>query len=321
MIQKLVEQPERFEFFHAVRLIERYLKSKGVDPAAAVRKHVQFSNSTSLGFAGPEVEQVELDGSGEQVRITPSFIGLLGVHGTLPQHYTEAVQGSPSSEMTQERQAFLDALSSRLVGLFYEAWKAQRFELARDDSTASLRPRLLALAASPSGSAQSAAVSRLETYFCGLLRQQPVSAVVLERVLARYFDMPVEVTPGIPVSHPVPEAFQTRLGASVLSEDSPCILGSHMRRRDMRCTISLRPASRERAREFVRDGPGAAALEEVLRLFAVSTVDFEVCVVVPKEQVQGIRLDGSFALGFDTYLLSEPETRDRDDMRYLISIM
>lgn len=334
-MNEILEEPARFDFFQVVREMERMLAAAGADPATAVRDHMRFPNSTSLGFAPGEVESLSIDGAqhslsaeqlarairaGEspQVRITPTFIGMLGVHGTLPLHYTEAVHNAGGEGLGEARRAFLDALSSRLVSLFYEAWKAQRFELAADGDSAALRPRLLALAASQGNDDRSACVRKLETYYAGLLRHRPVSSVVLEQVLSRYFDMRVEVQPGVQTRHPVPEAFQVRLGSSTLGRATPSVLGSHMHRRDIRCAVTLYPQTREKAEEFSRAGPGARALAKVLGLFAVPTTEFDITVVVTKEQVQPLQLDGKFALGLNTYLLSGASLHDRADMRYIL---
>ena len=319
MIRDLVAHPGRYGFFQAVRLLERMLEKRG----GSARKQLRFRNSTSLGFSSSEVESISTDEGErtEQISLKPTFIGLLGLHGTLPLHYTEAVQAGAEQNLARARLAFLDALSSRLVSLFYEAWRAQRFELAPDSSTASLRRRLLALASEPPGRDLTATRSKLQTYFSGLLRHRPTSSVVIEKVLSSYFSMRVELTPSIPTHHPIPESCQARLGYSVLGGETPCMLGSHVQRRDIRCGIRLYPKTRELALRFAPSGPGAAALREVLGLFAVSAIEFEVCVVMPKEEVQCIRLDGTFRLGYDCYLMTEPSTVDRDDLRYLIRTM
>lgn len=328
---EILHDPTRFDFFQAVRELERILVNSGAEPATAVRDHVRFLNSTSLGFATGEVESVSVDGGapslqeasigtgvGRQVRITPSFIGMLGVYGTLPLHYTEAVHAGSADGLGEARLAFLDALSSRLVSLFYEAWKAQRFELAADEDSAAIKPRLRALAAAQNNEHLSCTVHKLQTYYAGLLRHRPVSSVVIEQVLSRYFDMPVEVTPGVETRHPVPVECQAQLGVSILSDTAPCVLGSHMHRRDMRCEIALYPQLRDKALEFSRWGAGAAELRKVLNLFAVSTTEFDVSVVVAREQVKGARLDGLCALGLNSYLLSGPAMQDRADMRYIV---
>ncbi|HEY1042285.1 MAG TPA: type VI secretion system baseplate subunit TssG [Telluria sp.] len=334
-MHEIFDEPARFDFFQVVREMERTLAAAGADPATAVRDHIRFPNSTSLGAAAGEVADLSVEGVGHpttvhelvqairagdipRVRITPTFIGMLGVHGTLPLHYTEAVNDAGAAGLGEARLAFLDALSSRLVSLFYEAWKAQRFELAADGDSAAIRPRLLALAASQGNENLSECVRRLETYYAGLLRHRPVSAVVIEQVLSHYFDMPVEVQPGVQTRHPVPAPFQAQLGGSTLSASSPCVLGSHMHRRDVRCAIVLHPQTREKAHEFSRPGPGARELRKVLGLFAVSTTEFEVSVVIAKEQVEGARLDGTCALGLNSYLLSGPAMQDRADMRYMV---
>jgi type VI secretion system protein ImpH len=144
-MSQLLEAPQQFGFFQAVRLLEQWVGLEAV----------QFHNSVSMSFAPSEVESVRaqwtspeavgLPGPGrspalddaacvgpkdaqrlERIDLTPACMGLLGVSGALPLFYTELlsqaeVKGGPSAA-----RAFLDVFSHRSVTLFYQAWCKHR---------------------------------------------------------------------------------------------------------------------------------------------------------------------------------------------------
>lgn len=161
VIERLLAEPQRFEFFQAVRLLLLWLEERGVPPQQALDKHLRFANSLSLRFPASQIEALALVHdkpahpaiARPQFRMTPSFMGLLGAHGTLPAHYTESIQAWIASEQDEAPRAFLDLLSTRMLALFYGAWKKYRVEQMVAGPGDRFLPLLLALAGFPSGAA------------------------------------------------------------------------------------------------------------------------------------------------------------------------
>ena len=117
--------PERYEFFQLVRLYELAFRGEAGDP---VSERIRFRNSLRLGFAPSQVEGIDVsrvpgavgqDEPGpERVEITPAFMGMLGVHGALPTHYTEQVIHRERHLKDTAGRAFLDLFTNRSVGHF-----------------------------------------------------------------------------------------------------------------------------------------------------------------------------------------------------------
>ena len=124
MIERLLAEPQRFEFFQAVRLLLLWLEERGIAPQQALDAHLRFANSLSLRFPASQVEALalvhdKLPGIARpQFRLTPSFMGLLGAHGTLPAHYTERIQAWTAAEHDDAPRAFLDMFSTRMLALY-----------------------------------------------------------------------------------------------------------------------------------------------------------------------------------------------------------
>jgi type VI secretion system protein ImpH len=58
LIARLLAEPQRFEFFQAVRLLLLWLGEQGVPPRRALERHLRFRNSLALGFPAGQVEAI-----------------------------------------------------------------------------------------------------------------------------------------------------------------------------------------------------------------------------------------------------------------------
>lgn len=195
LIEQLAADPQRFEFFQAVRLLERHFIAEAGDGAASpVADRVRFRNTIGLGFAPSQVEALAIEYDGDEhgaapasastdgtgpaaagdggkppappstpaglhrTVLTPAFIGLLGRHGVLPLHYTERIAERERYHRDHAARAFFDLFSNRAVGQFYRAWKKYRLPLEYEsDRRNRFLPQVLALC----GLGQSALRDRL----------------------------------------------------------------------------------------------------------------------------------------------------------------
>jgi len=136
-IQQLLDAPQRFECFQALRLLLAWLAEHDIDEHTALAKIMRFDNSVSLRFPASQIEalatngiadadallQALLSGHSQHIHLTPAFMGLLGCQGSLPSHYSERIAAHQHGERDTSARAFLDLFSSRAVTLFYQAWQ------------------------------------------------------------------------------------------------------------------------------------------------------------------------------------------------------
>ena len=100
IVQQLLDEPYRFEFFQAITLIEKILIERGIPQTQVLTDYLQFRNSTKQGFPASQIEALDIEAStdsGDSLRpsaanlidaldrgeldricITPAFFGLLG---------------------------------------------------------------------------------------------------------------------------------------------------------------------------------------------------------------------------------------------------
>jgi type VI secretion system protein ImpH len=343
VIEQLLDEPQRFEFFQAVRLAVEWLGEQGVRPDRALAGHLRFQNSLSLGFPPSEIEALVAvsgdlpadheggapgDGQDLQIRITPAFMGFLGAHGALPPHYTERIAAWQAGEHDEAPRAFLDMLSNRMLALFYEAWRKHRIEQVAGQGEDGFLPLLLALAGFDRGPEPDGAQGMHEeaiAFYAGLLQQRPVSAVMLERLLSGYLGVAVKVQEAIGHWNRMAAHEQSCVGIANAGLGQDTMLGARGWRPDLRARLSLGPLSRSQFDRFLPNEPGAAALKKILCLFGDQTVVYEVVLVLRGEEVRPVCLAGGTApadrLGLDSFMLSAPTRADRADMRYELRTM
>lgn len=341
LIDRLLAAPQEFEFVQAVRILLAWLAGQGVAPGEALRSHLRFENSVRLGFPAAEIESLSrtpaVGGSGGDADVagfalTPSFMGLLGVHGALPFHVTERIAAWQHERDDHAPRAFLDLLSGRMLALFYRAWHKHRVEQAGTGQADAFLPRLAALAGlayEPRGRQDSGAILQdaLFAHFAGMLQQRPASAAVLERLLASYFGEAVRLEEAVGHWNLLAAGEQPALGANArLGENT--LLGERSWRPDLRARLRIGPLGRDAFARFLPGGSAAAALRAILQAAAEPTVGFEVQLILRGRDVAPSRLAGAETaparLGRDSFLVGlEAATgrTDRADMRYLVMPM
>lgn len=146
---QLFQDAHGFDFFQAVRLLERIVARSADDTAALARGQaanpvgrdaapsaevVRFQSACRLTFPAGEIAQLSrrLAETGKSQEGPPamevSFLGLTGPAGALPRHYTSLViERSHARHKDRAMRDFFDLFNHRTISLFYRAWEKYRF--------------------------------------------------------------------------------------------------------------------------------------------------------------------------------------------------
>ncbi|WP_179403111.1 type VI secretion system baseplate subunit TssG [Burkholderia guangdongensis] len=354
VVGQLLDEPHRFEFFQAVRVLEGWFARQATDAPGAwrqgdvVAQRIGFRNTLSLGFPASEIERADsfdaaggalkdagardaalVSGELGRVELTPAFFGLLGGQGALPLHYTEQIVAREYLKRDRAARAFFDVFSNRATALFYSAWKKYRlplhYELDRDE-------RYLPLLLSIAGIASDDVRDSLQAGPGGLLdeavagyalaaRHRPMSAAYLQRTLSDYFRAPVRVDQFIGKWYDVPPDQLTVLGEVNATLGGAALVGERVWQRDMRARLVIGPLSKRDYEAFLPGGAQALALERMLTLLAGVTLEYEVTLVLRHEEVGASVLGAGSRLGWDAFLCTRDAERNRDDARYELHVI
>lgn len=331
VIEQLQKTPKRFEFFQAVRLLERAARLRAqTQPFAQVpvawgappnRESIRFRANASLAFRGTDIEQVEevdtisLDAEeapAKQWQVWVNIFGLFGSNGVLPFHMRELV----IKRLRQKDRAlaeFLDVLNHRSTSLYYQAWHKYRlpvtFERARADSR---NPRDLfsQMLASLVGLGTSQLEQRLPLPndallgYGGQLGRGIPSAPSLARILRHYFELPITVEQFIPQWQTLPEDMRSRLPGQEHPHGLNNQLGMNVilgrQCWDVQSKFRIRIAELEYA-QFVALSPHGAkmqALKAFVRFMVGDAYDFDIEICIDQNKMpriglgQQLKLDG-----------------------------
>lgn len=326
----LEREPYSFQFFQAVRLLERLYPERNpvglfVTPSSEV---AQFSSVPSLSFPASEIQELGMDG--DQPKMFVNFMGLSAATGVLPHPYTEYLLEKIRAKDRGPGE-FFDIFNRRIIALFYRGWQKYRFYIAYERTGASddvISARLLDLI----GLGTSGLTHRMDIadeaglYYAGLLSQRRPTAQGLEQLLEDYFEVPVEVEQFTGTWNRLPAANQTFLrdsGAFCERLGMGTIVGDEVWDQHGTVTVRLGPMPFARYQQFL---PGAAANRELrawLRLYANREFDFIVRLVLEREEAPGMKLgeEGIRAsrLGLVSWLKNRPLERDPDEATYRLS--
>lgn len=338
VIDQAIEAPERFEFFQLVRLFEILLRRDSGVGGDQIAERIRFRNSLRLGFAPSQVDAMqhhrEVDAEGRdtektaRVEITPSFMGMLGINGALPTHYTEQVISQERSRRDLSTRAFLDLFTNRSVGHFYKAWKKYRLPIQYEsDRKNRFLPQVLSLAGIGFESLRDRlhdSPGRVDDesigYFAGLLQQRPVSAEVLKRVIGGYFRESVRIEQFVGRWYVMPREQRSTLGGINARLGETSMLGERVWQRNLRIRIFIGPLGHAKYMALLPKGEFAAALGKILALATGCQFEYEIRPILRGADVRPIVLDTANGgrLGFDSFMITKPQTVDRSDTAYAI---
>ena len=351
VIQQLLDKPYRFQFFQAVRVLELWLKKNGVPHENAVAEFLRFKNRTSLSFPASELESLSLypsniektdtdllaaleQGELGHIGITPSFMGFLGGNGALPAHYTERIADHVLYEKDESPRAFLDTFSNRAVALFYQAWRKYRLELKYElGSQDKFLPLLLSLAGlghtslqgrlTPDADGEDAEGVQDQSmgYYASALMQRPASASYMQKILCEYFSVRMQIEQFIGHWYDVPQQQQTMLGSNNATLGSEAMVGARVWQRDLRMRLVIGPLNKSEFENFLPGGVAAKTLEKMLTMFSSLCLEYEIQLILRKDEVQSTSLNTEREggrLGWDCFLMTEQAAEDRNDVQYAI---
>lgn len=346
VVERLRQEPYRFDFFQAVRVLQtearrlardpRFEKSSLIgDDGDPRREPLRFTATASLSFpAAPVTRFVEQSPTATRAGRPPplpfmsvSFLGLTGPSGVLPQHYSETLIRAARAKSPSLR-GFFDIFNHRTVSLFYRAWckyrMAPSYEETDGDGTDPVSRILEAVVGLATGRLRHrlAIDDQAVFHYAGLFGGRG-SAVGLERLLSDYFGRTVRVLQFQGRWLPVPEEQRTVLPGKAQPEGAFCRLGVDATIGERSFDVSsnfalaLGPLTYDQFASFMPDGEDFKQLVELTRLYVGSDLDFTVELTLAKEEVPACRLSRAGAyrprLGCNAWLKSEPFRHDATD--------
>jgi type VI secretion system protein ImpH len=319
--QELLDEPYRFEFFQAVRLLEKiFPERKPVGREALPHEEVtRFRSRMSLSFPASQVHELKdsFDEFTEQQKLEMfvNFMGMVGVSGVMPVHYTELIM-----ERVRYRDTamwmFLDIFTHRSVSMFFRAWEKYRFpvsyERGQDDFTAFLFD-IAGLGTNGLRGRMNLEDESLLTYG-GLIAQKPHSAVALGNILSDYFRIKAKILQFFGQWLDLDSASITKLGQANSGLGTTAIIGTRVWEQQSKFRIVLGALTFNEFQAFLPSGTAYKPLKSIVRFMHGAEFDFDVQLILQAKQVPSTilttRAKRRPMLGWTSYLKTKPFSED-----------
>lgn len=342
VLDRLLNEGWKFDFFRAVWLIERFFSGGGARVGGrgpVAHEALRFRPHVSLGFPPTDLRRVSrlypVPGEAPVYRFDVTFMGLYGVSTPLPLHYAvdilrsvdpyepETDRPSAESEETPARPAaaksdstpvrdFLDIFHHRVLSFFYRAWTKYRFDMTfgmpgRDDVT----DYMLRLIGCPSQlGAQALGVSPVRMIrYAGILTQHPKSAVTLEGMISDYWEgLPVRVLQAVGRWVTISDADLNKIGVANTSSGVDLTVGSEVYDLSGAFSVSIGPVDWQTYLGFLPDGHAYAETRALVMLHCTDPMAFTFEITLLAGEVPETRLTSgpdAARLGFTSWIRTE----------------
>jgi type VI secretion system protein ImpH len=356
IIQRLLNEPYRFEPAQAMRVLDLWFRRNGLAGDAGWLRYVRFHNSLSMSFPASQIESLTAMGE-QRIRsdqalqaalqaaqlkrftLTPAFMGFFGVNGVMPNFYTADIADQIRDTKFEGNRAFFDIFYNRIMVLHLLASDKHRVLHHVDErGDAAILPMQLALAGArrqrpveKRGSSQGEKADAPDAgmrhedservpdeviaRYAALLRNRPVSACLIEGVLAEYFELPITLEQFVAQRDDLHENELWKLGQQNTAFGQGMILGSRIWERHARVRLHIGPLSIADYNRFLPGESGFKALKSMLALFATKPVEFELRLILRASDIKPVCLNAlpGNRLGFDSHLITTPALQDRGD--------
>ena len=322
---ELREDPHSFSFFQAVRLLQRFRpwKQPVGEFASPGDEVVRFGVNPSLAFPASQIQDVSLEGDGP-AEMEVNFMGLVGNESVLPHLYSRAA----SAERNRDERPltdFLNMFQHRMVSLAYKAWERARFYVSferNQDDWSSRHVRDLIGLGHPRLLGRQHVRDAALVFYGGLLAMRNRSGIGLQQLLSDYFDVPVEVQQFVGAWYRVPDTLQHRVDdetpPGTIGLGDGAVLGDEIWDAQSRVRLRVGPLTRAQFDDFLPGGAANDALRSLTRFYSNGDLDFEVQLVLNRDDVGGVVLglegdDEGAPLGWSTWIRTRAFSRDPDE--------
>lgn len=317
LAEELFDEAFRFEFFQAVRLLERIAprrtpvgragdqgaaeRSTGTDrkgdasrraAGLPAREVVRFRTRSSLEFPASQIYEVKDAADTEQPpEMTVAFFGLTGTSGVLPAHYTEL-----AAERTRYKDSaladFLDLFNHRLLSLFHRAWEKYRFHIAYERGGDPVTEHLYDLIGMGTEGlrGQAGVPDEALLFYSGHLASRPRSAAHINQILGDYFGVRVRVEQFAGQWLALDDEAITRLGQVNSELGRTTVIGSRVWDAQSKFRLRFGPLTLQEFTQFLPTSTAFAPVADMTRLLVGLEFDFDLELILRREEVPESRL-------------------------------
>ncbi len=338
----LADTPYQHDFYQALRRIEclHDEKPRWGEALRPVDEPVRLGQDPDLSFAPAPLAAFDPGQGGSVPRLQVRLFGLLGPNGPLPIHITECARERLRHGGDPTLARFLDLLHHRFLALFYRAWAQAQPHVNRD------RPdedRFAVYVGAFAGVAPDAFRNRdtvpdlAKLFHVGALMRPVRNSDGLSGILQHFFRIPARIQEFVGHWMVLGADDRTYLAREGPTLGSGAVLGGQVWDRQHKFRVVLGPLTLTQYESFlpvqavaksrtrsqtVENTSGLAAIKgnqlrklvDWVRLYLSFELEWDVRLVLRKNDVPPLRLGTGPRLGWTTWLGTRRAEKDADDL-------
>ena len=323
--QDFFDEPYKFEFFQAVRLLEKMFPerspvTRSVTPQTEV---VRFRGNASLKFPPSQIFEIieshDEFADRQKIEMFVNFMGMVGIVGVLPIHYTELIVDRARYGDTT-MWSFLDIFTHRAVSMFFRAWEKYRFPVQYERGNDDFTNYLYDFAGLGTNGLRNKLNLDDESLlpYSGLIIQKPHSTTAIEQILSDYFGINAKIEQFFGQWLDLDEESITQLGEANSTLGSTAIIGTRIWEQQSKFRVILGPLSFKEFQAFLPNGTAYKPSRSMLRFLVGLELDFDVQLKLQAKQVPSCilttRAQRRPMLGWTSWLKTKPFTEDDDQV-------
>ncbi|QSH41533.1 type VI secretion system baseplate subunit TssG [Lentisphaerota bacterium ZTH] len=323
LTKDLLSNSWKYDFFEAVRRIEQLNSEK---PRVGFSRRVDedpimFGQVPHLHFPPTTIADFQQISQSPMGRLEVYFFGLLGSNGPMPLRFTEYIYRRMRNHLDPTLRCFLDIFHHRMISLFYRAWARNEQAVSFDRPDDWISKQLACFAGSGDDECDDwdGIPYYARIYQSGLLVGHQRPAEGLQKILANFFEVPVDIQEYVGTSLKLDRTNWCRLGRK---RDSAtlginAVLGESQYTVTEKFRIWMGPMG---LKDFERLLPGSSSNTRMInwvRYYLDKPFQWEAVLILKAEEVPETILGQYGMLGRTSWLKSKEFTSDSEDVRII----
>jgi type VI secretion system protein ImpH len=319
---QLAARAETYHIFQALRILEaEFADAPRLGESLRPREdRMRLGQEAELAFPPSTIAGLAPPSGARPGRLVNRFFGFFGPHGPLPLHLTEYARDRQRNHRDPTLVAFANMLTHRLMGLFYRAWAAGQPAPSFDRPGAADRfERKVAALTGHHGTHlrdRDAMPDMARRHFAGLLSMGPRNPEGLVSILSAFFRAPVRLQQFVGSWLELEPDDRWHLGARAGLGRATSI-GARVWSRASKFRLRVGPMGLEDYTRLLPGGASLGRLEAVVRSYAGDALDWDVNLVLARDQVPQAILGRDTRLGHTSWIGRREGRGDADDL-YLV---
>lgn len=320
LFQQLEQTPYKFDFFHALRLIECLHPDKpriGTSPRP-LHDPIRLAQRPEMYFSPSTLASCQSDPR-TPPRLSVYFFGLLGPNGPMPLHLTEYAKERLVHHHDRTFARFLDLFHHRFLSIFYRAWAAAQptvsFDRPEQDRFGVFVGSLFGIGMeSMRGRDRVWDIAKL--HYAGRLSCQTKHAEGLQYLLEDFFKVPVDLEQFVGEWMRLPKDCQCRLGESPATGlmGSTVIVGERIWECQRKFRLYMGPMDFKSYQRLLPTGDSLGRLVDWVKNYIGEELAWDVNLILKKDEVPMCQLGQQGQLGWTTWLKTKEFEDNADDL-------